>query len=68
MSVGERLKRAREKLKKTQLQIAAELGCTQPTVHAWEADEALPRTADVRAVAKVYGLRPEQLLPESVRP
>lgn len=64
MTVGERLRKARERLRKRQADIAAELDCTQPTVAAWEADDALPRTADVRAVAKAYGLKPEQLLPE----
>ncbi len=65
MTVGERLKKARERLGKTQAEVAAELGCTQPTIHAWESDDNLPRTKEVRAVATVYGLKPEQLLPES---
>lgn len=65
MTVGERLRKAREKLEKTQSQIAGELGLTQPTVHAWEVDRTLPRTEDIRAVAKAYGLKPEQLLPET---
>lgn len=43
--------------------MAAELGKTQPTIQAYESDKALPRTEDVRAVAKAYGLKPEQLLP-----
>lgn len=64
MTVGERMKAARERLGKTQLQVAEELGKKQPTVHAWESGQTLPRTEEVRAVAKVYGLKPEQLLPE----
>lgn len=63
MTVGERLRKARKKLKKTQAEIAGELGKTQPTVTAWESDQTLPHTADVRAVARAYGLKPEQLLP-----
>lgn len=65
MTVGERLQKARKRLGKTQAEIASELGCTQPTVHAWETDENLPRTKEVRAVAEAYGLRPELLLPEA---
>jgi transcriptional regulator with XRE-family HTH domain len=65
MTVGERLKRARTRLDKTQAEIAAEVGCQQPTVHEWETDKAVPKTRDVRKVARAYGLRPEQLLPEA---
>jgi transcriptional regulator with XRE-family HTH domain len=64
MTVGERLRKARERLQKRQQDIADEVGCKQPTVAAWEADDALPSTAIVRTVAKAYGLRPEMLLPE----
>jgi transcriptional regulator with XRE-family HTH domain len=64
MTIGERLRKAREKLEKTQKQIADELGKKQPTIHAWESDQTLPKTDEVRAVAAVYGLKPEQLLPE----
>ncbi len=65
MTVGERLRKARKKLAKRQLDIAVEVGRTQPTVAAWEADAALPETSIVRIVAKAYGLKPEQLLPEA---
>jgi transcriptional regulator with XRE-family HTH domain len=63
MTVGEVLRKAREKRGLTQLQVAEKLGKTQPTVQAWESDKTLPRTDEVRDVAEVYGLRPEQLLP-----
>jgi transcriptional regulator with XRE-family HTH domain len=64
MTVGQRMRRARKKLGKTQAEMAAEVGREQPTIHEWETDKSLPRTADVRKVAQAYGLRPEQLLPE----
>lgn len=63
MTVGERLRKAREERGLTQLQVAERLGKTQPTVQAWESDKTLPRTEEVRDVAAVYGLKPEQLLP-----
>lgn len=63
MTVGQRLKRARKAQGKTQAEIADELDRTQPTVSAWETDEALPRTDEIRAVARVYRLRPEEILP-----
>lgn len=65
MTVGERLRKARTKLKKTQADMAELIGCTQPSIHDWESDRVLPRTQDVRRVAKAYGLEPEQLLPEA---
>ncbi len=63
MTVGERLRKAREKRGLSQSQVAERLSKTQPTIHEWESDKSLPRTAEVRAVAEVYGLRPEMLLP-----
>lgn len=66
MTVGERLRKARLKLGKRQCDIADELGCSQPTVHGWEADKFLPETERIRDVAKAYGVQPEQLLPAAV--
>lgn len=58
------LREARERLGKTQTEVAGELGVTQPLIAKWERGEGLPRTEDVRDVARVYRLKPEQLLPE----
>lgn len=63
MTTGELMRKSRLKKKKLQRHIAEELGCTQPTVHAWETDQSHPRVEQVRAVARAYGLRPEQLIP-----
>lgn len=64
MTVPERLRGARRKLKKRQRDIADEIGCTQPTIADWELGRALPRLQDLRTVAKAYGLKPEQLIPD----
>lgn len=64
MKVGDRLRKARERIGKRQSDIAREVGRTQPTVHAWENGDAYPRAEEIRKVAKAYGLRPEQLLPD----
>ena len=61
--VGDRLKRARKRKGKTQLEMATELGVTQPLIAKWEDGRGLPVTDDLRRVAAAYGLRPEQLLP-----
>jgi transcriptional regulator with XRE-family HTH domain len=59
----ELMKAARKKAGKTQSDIATELGFTQAQISKWEAGDGFPATLDVRRVARVYGLRPEQLLP-----
>lgn len=67
MTVGQILSRARKKLGKKQSEIAGVLGKSQPTIHEWETDKSLPRTDEVREVARVYGVKPEQLLPKKPR-
>lgn len=65
MTVGELLRKARKRRRKRQIDIANELGRTQPTISSWESDQTLPPARDARPVAKAYGLRPEQLLPRA---
>jgi len=48
MTLGERLRKAREDLKKKQTDIAAEMKRKQPTVVAWERDQAVPSMRDLR--------------------
>lgn len=67
MTVGEVLSRARKRLGKKQSEIAALLDKSQPTIHEWETDKSLPRTDEVREVARVYQVKPEQLLPKKPR-
>lgn len=65
VTVGQRLRKARKRLRKTQSEIATLLGCTQPTVHAWESDKNPPQTHDLREVARVYGVTLDDLVPRS---
>lgn len=65
MTVGELLRRARRKRKKTQKDIAAAVGVAQPTVHAWEHDQCLPGAERIRDVAEAYGISPVDLLPKT---
>lgn len=59
----ELMRAARKKAKKTQAQVAEELGFTQAQIAKWEKGEAFPVTGDLRRVAEYFGLRPEQLIP-----
>ena len=61
--IGAELRKAREAQGKTQSEIAVECAVTQPLVQKWEAGNALPTTRRARAVAKVYRVRPDLLLP-----
>lgn len=62
MTLGQRLRTARERLGKRQADIAVELGKRQPTVSAWENDEGVPSLRDAKRVAWAYGLQPAELL------
>jgi len=57
------MRKAREKLGLRQIDIAVQLGKTQPTINEWENDKSHPRTVELRGVAKVYRLRIDQLVP-----
>ena len=50
------MKEARDASKKTQTDIAEELGVTQPQIHKLESGEAVPVVHDIRRVAAVYGI------------
>lgn len=67
MTIGELLRKARKKLKKRQVDIAEEVGVTQPTVFAWEDDQCLPEAAKIRVVAKAYDVNPIDLLPRTAK-
>lgn len=60
---AEIMRAARERAGKTQEQLASELDVTQAQVSNWESGNALPKTKDIRRVARAYGVRPEQLIP-----
>lgn len=62
MTAGELLRRAREKLEKSQAEIAAEVGVKQPTVHEWETGDCFPSHARLPKVAKAYGVDKVKLL------
>lgn len=62
MTLGQRLRKARKHLKKKQSDIASALGKTQPTVFAWEWDQAVPSLRDLHKVAKAYEVTAEELI------
>lgn len=64
MTVGQRLKAAREAKDLTQRQVAALCGVSQPTVHYWETHNSVPQRRWGK-VAEVYGLNIGDLIPKA---
>jgi transcriptional regulator with XRE-family HTH domain len=59
--VGTLLRAARDRVGKSQAEVAAELGVTQPTVSAWEADDALPKSSRWQDIAIAYQIELDAL-------
>lgn len=63
MTAGERLRRARRKQGKRQIDMATELGVTQPRIQQLEASDRVPSHL-IRELARVYKVDPLDLLPK----
>ena len=64
-SLGEVLKRRRTECKMTQEFVAEALGVSRQAVSKWESGASDPSTANLIALAKLFGATPEELLKES---
>lgn len=62
------VKKLREAAGKSQLQLATEVGVSQPAVANWERGVFLPRAEDLPAIAKALQCNIDDLYPEEVRP
>ena len=63
-SLGEVLKRRRTECKRTQEFVAEALGVSRQAVSKWESGASDPSTANLIAIAKLFGTTPEELLKE----
>ena len=61
-SLGEVLKRRRTECKMTQEFVAEAVGVSRQAVSKWETGAADPSTANLLALAKLYGVSAEELL------
>jgi transcriptional regulator with XRE-family HTH domain len=61
-SFGLRLQRLRLAKGLTQLQVATELGVSEPSISAWEQDKARPKAGRIEAFAKLLGVQSSDLL------
>ena len=62
---GKSLKRRRTECKMTQEFVAEALGVSRQAVSKWESGASDPSTANLIALAKLFGTTPEELLKES---
>ena len=63
-SLGEVLKRRRTECRMTQEFVAEALGVSRQAVSKWESGASDPSTANLIALAKLFGSTPEELLKE----
>ncbi len=63
-SLGEGLKRRRAECRMTQEFVAEALGVSRQAVSKWESGASDPSTANLIALAKLFGTTPEELLKE----
>ncbi len=61
-TLGERLKAERLRCQMTQEFVAETLGVSRQAVSKWETGTTTPSTANLLALAKLYGIRAEDLL------
>ena len=64
-SLGEALKENRIRCQMTQEFVAEALGVSRQAVSKWESGASDPSTANLIALAKLFGTTPEELLKES---
>ena len=61
-SLAEALREHRARCKMTQEFVAEALGVSRPAVSKWENGTSDPSTTNLIALAKLYGVSPEELL------
>ena len=65
MSLSENIKKFRLEKNLTQEQLAAKLCISAQAVSKWESGQSDPSTTNLLALAKLFGVRPEELLQEA---
>ena len=62
MTYGERIKQGREEKELTQEQLAESLDVSRQAVSKWESGASDPSTANLLALAELYGVSVQELL------
>lgn len=61
-SIGERLRAARQQARRTQKEVASECKVSRQAVSGWERGESVPPTAELMALAMLFGTSTDYLL------
>ena len=67
MTLGEQIKRAREERRLTQEQLAEAMEISRQAVSKWESGASDPSTANLLALAELYGVTVQELLENQER-
>ncbi|HET8745697.1 MAG TPA: helix-turn-helix transcriptional regulator [Ramlibacter sp.] len=62
VSIGGRLKQARQEAQMTQEEVASEFKHTRQTISSWEHDRTTPSLSEFRELATLYGVSADYLL------
>ena len=62
LTVGQRIRKHRNKLGLSQMQLANELSVTQTSISCWEADKVLPSTFLLNDLAELFNISIDELL------
>ena len=62
LTVGQRIRKHRNKLGLSQMQLANELSVTQTSISCWEADKVLPSTFILNDLAELFNISVDELL------
>ena len=68
MSIGENIKRLREKNYLTQADLAEKLGVSPSAVSSWEIDAKIPRMGPIEKMASLFGVKKSEIIEEAAQP
>lgn len=66
MSIGERIRRARNACGITQAQLADEIGCSEPAIRLYELGKRTPKSEILEKIAKSLNVTPQSLSEVSI--
>ena len=65
MDMSKAIREGRDRLGMSQEALAERLGVSRQAVSKWESGQSDPSTTNLLALAKLFGVRPEELLQEA---
>lgn len=66
MTIGEKIKTLRKSNKKSQEDLASDLGVSRQTINKWETNKARPNTENVKLLCSIFGLSADYFLESEI--